>query len=133
MPAPLGLYMPPHNMMLVESSANLYLFLQGPHLVLLLKAYRLRLDVLLRVRGQRRAMEQIERALAARQQRRQNTCMAWLAAVCSSLLQVEFISNRPSQGPIFTRELLRRCRDRSCILSLGAAGFGSCNGLPASA
>eukprot|EP00439_Symbiodinium_sp_Y106_P040859 s989_g5.t1 len=51
------------------------------------KAYRLRLDVLLRVRGQRRAMDQIERAL------------------------VEFISNRPSKGPIFTKELLQRCRD----------------------
>ena len=31
------------------------------------EAYRLRLDVLLRVRGQRRAMDQIERALAAGQ------------------------------------------------------------------
>lgn len=52
-----------------------------------IQAYRLRLDVLLRVRGQRRAVDQIERAL------------------------VEFISNRPSKGPIFTKELLQRCRD----------------------
>mmetsp|Transcript_30756 Transcript_30756/g.57621 ORF Transcript_30756/g.57621 Transcript_30756/m.57621 type:complete len:549 (+) Transcript_30756:47-1693(+) len=51
-----------------------------------IQAYRLRLDVLLRVTGQRRAMEQIERAL------------------------VEFVENRPGNGPIFSQELLERCR-----------------------
>lgn len=52
-----------------------------------IEAYRLRLDVLLRVRGRRRSIDQIHRAL------------------------VDFVKNWPQNGPIFSQELYKRTCD----------------------
>lgn len=52
---------------------------------LTIEAYRLRLDVLLRVRGNRRSVDQIHRAL------------------------VDFVANWPKTGPIFSQDLYERC------------------------
>jgi len=50
-----------------------------------IEAYRLRLDVLLRVRENRRSIDQVQRAL------------------------VDFVKNWPKNGPIFSKDLYARC------------------------
>lgn len=84
------------------------------------KAYRLRLDVLLRVRENRRSIEQVQRALAAQQ----NFCSTKSSRVFSfsftttsvidslkltEFPKVDFVKNWPKNGPIFSKDLYARC------------------------
>ena len=84
------------------------------------KAYRLRLDVLLRVRENRRSIEQVQRALAAQQNFRSTKSSRVFSfsftttTVIDSLKltefpKVDFVKNWPKNGPIFSKDLYARC------------------------